>query len=233
MSDGTVAIHKLGCQHRAGSRPGGPFRQDQVEFGKTDWTSAHAFAYDYWNNGILDEYEDEHGKGSFDVFVEMDFAPCTKTLPRNDKENEVSETKKAPRGKAAGGDNKVLGSAPGEVPAPTAHLANKGHALEGGLCRCGCGGKVGKGSTFKQGHDARWVSKLVARVTSGQVTKAEALKEAKAVSEALHGKLGKALDLAAIKAEKAKAAAAAKEQATKDKLAADAATASAKEAEKE
>jgi hypothetical protein len=80
MSDGSVEIHKVGCSHRPGSGRNAHYRQDQVEFGQTDWDSKFAFAYDYWNNGILDEYEAENGVGSFDVFQEMNFKPCV-SLP--------------------------------------------------------------------------------------------------------------------------------------------------------
>lgn len=83
MSDGSVEIHAVGCSHKPGSGRNAKARfQDQVEFGKTEWTSQFAFAHDYWDNGILEEHEAENGVGSFDVFVEMEFKPCVK-LPRN------------------------------------------------------------------------------------------------------------------------------------------------------
>lgn len=230
MSDGTVAIHKAGCQHRPGSsRRSHASQQDQVEFGKVDWASQYEFCYDYWNNGILEEHEAENGVGSFDVFQEMDFAPCTKGLPeRADlvpmEDTEMTENKAkaskpagAPRGKATGGSpakSAPLGKAPGEVPAPTAHLKASGKSLDG-KCRCGCGEKVGKGSTFRQGHDARWISKIAAQVTEGKVTKDTALGHVKEVSDALHGKLVKALAAAQSKADKAAQAARAKETESK------------------
>jgi len=91
MSDGMVEIHKAGCNHRKSTRNAkGRSRQDQVEFGRTDWASQYDFAHDYWDNGILDEYEMEYGEGSFDVFQEMDFMPCTKGLPRHEYAAEVA-----------------------------------------------------------------------------------------------------------------------------------------------
>jgi hypothetical protein len=259
MSDGTVHIHAAGCNHKPGSGRGGPQRQDQVEFGKVNWTSQEAFGFDYWNNGILEENEADSGPGSFDVFQDMEFKPCVDLpvheqsfadhvlagLPPvrwngvkvthdevrhysdgdsiavvdgsredcpncNPKENEVAQNK-APRGKATGGNatKETLGKAPGEVPAPTAHLATKGHAIDG-KCRCGCGQVVGKGSTFKQGHDARWISNLVAKVVSGDLTEAHAAKETGEVSSNLKVKLEKAVTLAKAKAEKSRLAAEAK-----------------------
>lgn len=82
MSDGTVEIHAVGCNHRPNSRTRrtGHFQQDQVEFGKTDWASQYDFAHDYWDNGILEEHEAENGVGSFDVMQEMEFKPCV-TIP--------------------------------------------------------------------------------------------------------------------------------------------------------
>jgi len=82
-SSGEVEIHKAGCADikRMNKTRQGHWRSDQVEFGQTDWASKYEFAYDYWNNGILEEYEADHGEGSFDVMAEMNFQPCTRELP--------------------------------------------------------------------------------------------------------------------------------------------------------
>src|ERR1700761_5196569 len=72
MSSGMVEIHKAGCSHNPNSGRGRYAKQEQVEFGETAWTSQEAFGRDYWNNGILEEHEAEHGEGSFDVLQEMD-----------------------------------------------------------------------------------------------------------------------------------------------------------------
>jgi hypothetical protein len=74
-----IVIHRKGCTHR---KPKGPY--DQVEFGEQDYLSKEAFAYDYWNNGILAEYESEHGKGTFDIWQGMDFKNCTDDLQENE-----------------------------------------------------------------------------------------------------------------------------------------------------
>jgi len=101
MTDGTVAIHEATCKHRKPAKSGGkgPWQQDQVEFGRdpdaTDWTSKEAFAFDYWNNGILEEYEGEHGEGSFEVFQGMDFKPCCDELPTNEPEPEPEKKGKS------------------------------------------------------------------------------------------------------------------------------------------
>jgi hypothetical protein len=88
MSDSTVLIHRKGCTHRKPNknRQTGkpPFAQDQIEFGEQDWMSKEAFCYDYWNNGILGEYEAEHGEGSFDIWQGMDFKNCCDDLPMNE-----------------------------------------------------------------------------------------------------------------------------------------------------
>lgn len=89
-------------------------------------------------------------------------------------------------------EKKTIGKAPGEVPAPTAHLKGKGKSLDG-KCRCGCGQSVGGKSTFRQGHDARWVSRLVAEVLQDKLPRDEAMKRATEVSEALGSKLDKAV----------------------------------------
>jgi hypothetical protein len=83
MSSGTVEIHAAGCSHNPDSGRSKFRTQDQVEFGEIDWLTKYDFAYDYWDNGILEEYEAEpgNGPGSFDVWVEMDFKPCTKSFP--------------------------------------------------------------------------------------------------------------------------------------------------------
>lgn len=236
MSSGEVEIHAVGCQHRPGSGKARHARQEQVEFGKTEWTSCHAFAHDYWDNGILEEHEAEYGVGTFDVFQCMDFKPCV-TLPQYDPTEETEmakateeKTTKAPAAAKAEKTEKTLpGKAPNEVPAPR---AAKSKALPGGKCRCGCGREVGRASTFAQGHDAKWITALLARITSGDLTKDAALAEAKTVSDALEGKLSKALENAAKGAEtkaataKAKADKAAK--AAEVKAAAQAAAAQAK-----
>lgn len=80
MSDGTVQIHAAGCSHHPNSGRKNARQQDQVEFGSIAYPSQFQFAYSYWNNGILEEHEAEYGKGSFDVFQEMDFKPCV-TIP--------------------------------------------------------------------------------------------------------------------------------------------------------
>jgi hypothetical protein len=86
MSDGNVVIHRKGCSHRKPNRSGtkGPIAQDQIEMGEQDWLSKEAFCYDYWNNGILGEYEAENGEGSFDVFQSMEFKNCCDELPLNE-----------------------------------------------------------------------------------------------------------------------------------------------------
>lgn len=81
MSNGEVEIHAVGCSHKPGSGRSKSQFQDQVEFGQIDYPTKFDFAHDYWDNGILEESEAENGVGSFDVFAEMDFKPCTKSLP--------------------------------------------------------------------------------------------------------------------------------------------------------
>jgi len=93
MSDGTVEIHRHGCQHKPGRKgTKSPFYQDQVEFHETDWATKYDFCHDYWDNGILDEYESEYGH-PMDVFVEMNFKPCTKDLPEGGPEVPATTTK--------------------------------------------------------------------------------------------------------------------------------------------
>jgi len=85
MSDGTVHIHEARCQHRRPQKTGRPpFAQEQVEHGKVDWSSKEAFCFDYWNNGILQEYEAEHGENSFDIWQGMEWKPCTDSLQDNE-----------------------------------------------------------------------------------------------------------------------------------------------------
>lgn len=184
MSNGNVEIHAAGCNHKPGSRTRrtGVQQQDQVEFGKVDWPTRTAFCYDYWNNGILDEHEAEHGPGSFDVLQCMDFAPCTKALPWGSRDN-MEEDKVA---------DSTIGKPVGSVPAPSAHL--KSNALPGGLCRCTCGNKVGRGSTFKQGHDARWISDMVQLVANKKLSRKDAARQVGEVSDKLAAKLAALLD---------------------------------------
>jgi hypothetical protein len=94
-SDGTVEIHKAGCADvkRNNKRRGGHFRQDQVEFGNIDYPTKYAFAYDYWNNGILEEHEAEFGP--MDVMVEMDFQPCTADLREGSRAEHLGEAEPA------------------------------------------------------------------------------------------------------------------------------------------
>lgn len=101
VSDGTVEIHEATCADvKRGDRKRGShqrsahWRSDQVEFGKIDWPTKYAFMYDYWNNGILDEYEDENGPGSFDVWQEMDWKPCTSELPTRETETAPEPAKR-------------------------------------------------------------------------------------------------------------------------------------------
>jgi hypothetical protein len=101
MSSGTVEIHAAGCSHNPESGRSKYAKQSQVEFGKADWTSKYAFAHDYWNNGILDEYEAENGEGTFDVMQEMDFKPCTKALPDTEDTKPAKRTRKAATKKTA------------------------------------------------------------------------------------------------------------------------------------
>ena len=56
-----------------------------------DWPTKYAFMYDYWNNGILEEHEAEHGEGSFDVAAEMDWKPCTSELPYGTRSHLMNE----------------------------------------------------------------------------------------------------------------------------------------------
>jgi hypothetical protein len=110
MSDGNVVIHRKGCTHRKPSptRQTGkpPFAQDQIEFGEQEYLSKEAFAYDYWNNGILQEYEAEHGEGTFDVFQGMNFQNCCDDLQLNEPEPEPVKGKK---GKAKPKSERVTG----------------------------------------------------------------------------------------------------------------------------
>lgn len=94
VSDGTVEIHKAGCADIKRGNKGRFRRSDQVEFGTTDWPTQYAFAYDYWDNGILAENEAENGEGSFDVFQEMDFKPCCDALPVGGREEVTVESHK-------------------------------------------------------------------------------------------------------------------------------------------
>ena len=91
VSDGTVEIHKAGCADIKRNNKGSYRRSDKVEFGKVDWPTKYAFMYDYWNNGILEEYEAEHGEGSFDVAAEMDWKPCTSELPYGTRSHLMNE----------------------------------------------------------------------------------------------------------------------------------------------
>jgi len=115
-------------------------------------------------------------------------------------------------------ENKQLpGKSPAKAAKPTAGKQAKPTA---GKCRCGCGQAVGGKSTFKQGHDARWISSLVAKVLQDKMTLDAARQATGEVSEALRTKLSKAVDNARDKARKAerakeaKAAAKAQEAAT-------------------
>jgi hypothetical protein len=200
----------VGCNHKPGSGNAKARQQDQVEFGQTDWTSQEDFGRDYWDNGILAEHEAEYGVGSFDVMAEMDFKPCV-TLPMtlNYEEIEMPDTKttETKPAKAKAEKKELPGKAPNEVPPPR---SAKSKALPGGKCRCGCGKAVGRTSTFAQGHDAKFVSKLIEKITAGELTEAAAIKETGEVSEALCGKLQKAIENAATAKDKAAAAAKAK-----------------------
>jgi hypothetical protein len=100
MSDGTVTIHEAHCKHRKPSAKTKPAAQEMVDDGTQEWMSKEAYCFDYWNNGILEEYEAEHGKGSYDVFQGMDFKPCCDELPEH-------EPKKTKSGKAA--STRVIG----------------------------------------------------------------------------------------------------------------------------
>lgn len=86
-----------------------------------------------------------------------------------------------------------------------------------GTCVCGCNGTT-KGGKFLPGHDARFVSTLVATVAEAKFTKKaddaarKSLKDVGA-SDALQNKYGKSVALAKEKADK-------REQAAKDKAAA-------------
>ncbi|HUN38425.1 MAG TPA: hypothetical protein VMU95_41070 [Trebonia sp.] len=73
-------------------------------------------------------------------------------------------------------------------------------------CQCGCGQVTGKGSLFRQGHDARMVSNLVALVGKGETSRDEAIKAAAKISEPLKAKTTRALDNAQARADKAAAA---------------------------
>jgi hypothetical protein len=85
MTDGTVHIHEARCGHRRPQKTGRPpLQQEQVEFGKVDWGSKESFCFDYWNNGILEEYEREHGEFSFDIWQNMEWKPCTDSLQDNE-----------------------------------------------------------------------------------------------------------------------------------------------------
>jgi len=103
LSSGEVEIHAADCAdtQRIKSRRKSPFPQDQVEFGKTDWSSKEAFCFDYWNNGILEEYEAEHGELSFDIWQCMDFKPCCDPLQDNEPldEPDPKPAPAKPRGK--------------------------------------------------------------------------------------------------------------------------------------
>lgn len=97
-----------------------------------------------------------------------------------------------------------------------------------GTCVCGCAGET-KGGKFLPGHDARFVSVLVAGVAEAKFTKKaddaarKRLKEVGA-SDALQGKFAKQVGIAQAKVEKAAQTAkdkeAAKEQAKAEKAAA-------------
>jgi hypothetical protein len=106
LSSGEVEIHAADCADtkRIRSRRKSPFPQDQVEFGKTDWSSKEAFCFDYWNNGILEEYEAEHGEYSFDIWQCMEFKPCTDSL--QDNEPLEVEPEPAPKPARRGGSTK-------------------------------------------------------------------------------------------------------------------------------
>lgn len=123
MSDGNVHIHEARCKHRRPTRTGNPpFMQEQVEFGKTDWPSKEAFCFDYWNNGILEEYEHEHGEGSFDIWQCMEWKPCTDSLQDNEplevEEEEVSKPKSG-----SNGHGKAKGAKTPKPPRQTGHRA--------------------------------------------------------------------------------------------------------------
>jgi hypothetical protein len=102
---------------------------------------------------------------------------------------------------------------PAKTPKPAKAEKTAKPALEPVSCKCGCGEVTGKGSLFRQGHDARMVSNLVTLVTKGETSRDEAIKAAAKISEPLKAKTVRALDNAAAKvaraavAQEAKAAA--------------------------
>lgn len=58
----------------------------------------------------------------------------------------------------------------------------------GGLCACGCKFHTAKGSIFRQGHDAKLVSKLIKAVMAGEMDATEAVKAAGRISDKLRWK---------------------------------------------
>jgi len=133
-SSGEVEIHKAGCADikRMNKTRKGHWRSDQVEFGKTDWASKYAFAYDYWDNGILEEHEAEHGVGSFDVMAEMDFQPCTRALPDGGPEGCEYRTDNGMFCVGIAnhdGDHVLRGTTPAVKPEPAPASRGKSYAL--------------------------------------------------------------------------------------------------------
>jgi hypothetical protein len=59
-------------------------------------------------------------------------------------------------------------------------------------CSCGCETEVRQGRRYRQGHDARHVSQLAAKVRAGELTAAKAAKLLG--SDALRAKLARSLD---------------------------------------
>lgn len=82
---------------------------------------------------------------------------------------------------------------------PAGHLDKQSARSLDGTCRCGCGQKVGKRSIFRQGHDAKMVSKLVERVRSGDLAPDMAIGAAALVSDALAYKTRRAVENAVSK----------------------------------
>lgn len=64
-----------------------------------------------------------------------------------------------------------------------------------GVCACGCGEAAAR--TFVRGHDAVYASKLTRAVRGGEMSAEQAVEAAGAISERFHGKITRALELAA------------------------------------
>jgi len=116
-------------------------------------------------------------------------------------------------------EESTMAAKPAKTPKPAKAEKDEKPVVVPVNCKCGCGEVTGKGSLFRQGHDARLVSKLASKVAKGETTREDAIKSLQPVSAKLAAKLIKALDNAAAKAVKVVEIAAAKAKVAGEKAA--------------